>query len=98
MRIRQLTAEPSAKTRVRYVQNPCTLFAQKFWDFQWARPVGRALLALLTEPPWRSRSRDVRLGHSVTIPRAVDCTPRRGQSVPRPASRGAMLTLLRLPR
>jgi hypothetical protein len=37
----------------------------------------------LTEPPYRSRTRDWRLGRSVTIPRAVDLVPLAGGSRPR---------------
>ena len=62
----------------------------------WRRP-GRALrdglYALRTPNPGRSRSREAGFRPPVTIPsRKTYGTPRRGQSVPRPAFGVAMLT------
>jgi hypothetical protein len=75
--IRQLSAERRAKILGQTGKFLGSLFAQSSKDFI-ARRFGRALLAALAEPPWRSRSRDWRLGLPATIPsviRAVRSSP-----------------------
>ena len=60
---------------------------------------GTGLYSLtLTEPADSAKARNVCLSPSGDDPsRKTTGTPRRRQSVPRPAFSGAMLTLLRLP-
>ena len=83
-------ARPIRRTRIRRFACSRSMPSTMCWRMQadLARPAGRALVAALPEPPSRSRTAGLASRPFGDDPVALcNGTPRRGQSVPRPALR-----------